>query len=102
MPVRRKQFSLSERDFVFKRDHYRCCKCNRNLRWLPELRVLDHKLPLSKGGPDTIENIQLLCKECDGKKKDIILPEVQEEYIERRLEQLIKEREKSIDRFLKR
>lgn len=41
----------------------RCAACDR----LGDL-VADHVIPLSKGGPNSIENIQPLCQPCNNKK----------------------------------
>ena len=98
---RRKQFTQSEREEIYRRDHYRCCKCNKNLINHPELRVIDHILPLSKGGSNEKENLQLLCDECDKKKKDTIPVECQDQYIKIRLEQLTRDQEKRKKRFFK-
>ena len=33
--------------------------------------TVDHKIPLSLGGPDKIENLQCLCKRCNGYKGNL-------------------------------
>lgn len=49
---------------------YRCLKCNRHE---PEIKLTgDHVVPLSKGGSNTIDNIQPLCIQCNSGKKDKI------------------------------
>lgn len=48
---------------VFARDGAACVKCG-NLENL----ALDHVLPFSKGGPDTIENLRVLCRSCNSRK----------------------------------
>lgn len=98
---RRKQLTQTEREAILKRDHYRCCKCNKNLKDLPDERVIDHIIPWSKGGSDKEENLRLLCHKCDCEKRDTIIPEVQQEYIKIRLQQLEEEAEKRKKRFFK-
>lgn len=52
---------------VYMRDKGRCVKCssNKNLEY-------DHNLPVSKGGANSINNIQLLCLVCNRKKSNKI------------------------------
>ncbi len=53
------------RDAVFKRDGKVCksCKAIENLS-------LDHVIPVTKGGENSLENMQVLCKSCNSKKSD--------------------------------
>ena len=57
----RNQLMLS----VIDRDGYICqhCKINKNL-------TVDHIFPLSKGGTDDLDNLQLLCRPCNSRKCD--------------------------------
>lgn len=73
---KRKTFSKSEREYVFKRDNYTCQLCGKDLHELPRERILDHKIPLSQLGSNKMENIWLLCNDCDKNKKSDILPEL--------------------------
>ena len=52
---------------VWRRDNGKCAKCGSrvNLEY-------DHIIPVSKGGSNTVRNIELLCEECNRKKKDKI------------------------------
>ncbi len=46
-----------------ERDNYQCQKCNsRN-----DL-TLDHIQPYSKGGPESYENLRVLCRSCNSKR----------------------------------
>ena len=52
---------------VWRRDQGKCAKCGsrKNLEY-------DHIIPISKGGSNTVRNIELLCEECNRRKKDKI------------------------------
>ncbi len=50
---------------IFERDGHRCVACGS----LDNL-TLDHIVPISKGGSDTEDNLQTLCKSCNSRKKD--------------------------------
>lgn len=51
---------------VFQRDNGRCVQCG----YSGEYIEYDHKIPRSKGGPNTVQNIQLLCRKCNLAKGD--------------------------------
>lgn len=48
------------KDAVRERDQNRCTNCG-DTSYLE----FDHKTPYSKGAPNTIENLQLLCRKCN-------------------------------------
>jgi 5-methylcytosine-specific restriction endonuclease McrA len=50
---------------VFERDGGRCVECGSNF----DLQY-DHLLPVAHGGATTIENLQLLCADCNRRKSD--------------------------------
>lgn len=50
---------------VFERDGGRCVECNSNF----DLQY-DHVLPVALGGATTVENLQLLCADCNRRKSD--------------------------------
>lgn len=51
------------RDLVFERDEYRCVLCGAT-----EDLALDHIHPWSRGGPDSEENLRVLCRSCNSSK----------------------------------
>lgn len=57
-----------------------CYYCGRKVS--PEELTMDHKIPLSRGGLSTRENIVPACKECNAKKK-YLSPWEWEEYLKR-------------------
>jgi 5-methylcytosine-specific restriction endonuclease McrA len=50
---------------VFERDGGRCVECGSNF----DLQY-DHLLPVALGGATTLENLQLLCADCNRRKSD--------------------------------
>ncbi len=53
---------------VWRRDNGKCVRCgsNKNLEY-------DHIIPFSKGGSNTVRNIQLLCEFCNRSKNNKII-----------------------------
>ena len=56
---------------VFKRDNYTCVECGARKSDGATLHV-DHKIPVSKGGTDELDNLQTLCSDCNLNKSDVI------------------------------
>jgi hypothetical protein len=57
---------LSIRIKVLSRDNFRCVFCGRSPATEAGIRLhIDHVLPFSKGGTNTLENLQTLCEECN-------------------------------------
>lgn len=52
---------------VYERDGGRCVECSSGF----DLQY-DHILPVSRGGATTLENLQLLCAECNRRKSDFL------------------------------
>lgn len=52
-------------DKVFKRDNNRCQRCNSK-----ENLEVDHIVPILKGGDNSLENLQILCKNCNKLKSN--------------------------------
>jgi 5-methylcytosine-specific restriction endonuclease McrA len=85
---KRKQLSKDLRKKIFERDNYECQLCYTNLIDKKDLRVIDHKIPLSKGGSNSISNLWLLCNDCDKRKKNKLFPELMKQYIKGKLNYL--------------
>jgi len=61
---------------VFERDRWHCQICgkptpkkNRGTRY-PNAPELDHRIPISKGGPHLYSNVQCACRRCNGLKSN--------------------------------
>ncbi len=61
-----KALPLRKRFFIFKRDNFTCQICGRSGVRLE----VDHIVPSSKGGSDSLDNLQTLCFECNRGKRD--------------------------------
>lgn len=86
--TKRVKFPKEFRKKIFERDNYECQRCFKNLIHLPEERVIDHKIPLSKGGSNAVANLWLLCNECDKRKNNNIEDDLMKEYISGKLSSL--------------
>jgi 5-methylcytosine-specific restriction endonuclease McrA len=52
---------------VYERDGGRCVECDSTF----DLQY-DHVLPVALGGATTVENLQLLCADCNRQKSDTL------------------------------
>lgn len=52
---------------VFERDGYICSYCQIDVSNDPQC---DHVVPLSRGGPSTLENLTTACRPCNTRKRD--------------------------------
>ena len=58
---------------VMDRDNFMCVKCKDTRQTKPELKFhIDHIIPWSLGGKTELENLRLLCSECNLKKNNKI------------------------------
>lgn len=55
----------ARRNRIFARDNWECKICGTDKKL-----ELDHIIPISKGGEDSEDNLQVLCKSCNCRKKD--------------------------------
>jgi hypothetical protein len=61
---------------VFERDRFSCVACGRSRAKGDDIKLhADHKVPWSKGGPTTVENLQTLCEDCNLGKGDLLARE---------------------------
>ncbi len=62
------------RDIIKERDNFKCCFCSLGISDEPNLLLeIDHRIPLSKGGLTTYNNLQTLCWKCNRTKGAKIL-----------------------------
>jgi hypothetical protein len=64
--------NLRLRWLVYKRDNFRCVSCGRSPAKDANVELhVDHVIPWSKGGETILENLQLLCTDCNLGKSNI-------------------------------
>lgn len=65
---KREPIGLSKRYQVLKRDGFQCVICGASGK---DARLeIDHKIPISEGGSDGMDNLQTLCFNCNRGKRD--------------------------------
>jgi 5-methylcytosine-specific restriction endonuclease McrA len=62
------EFPADVKEQIFKRDNYKCIVCGRGREDGVKIHA-DHKIPIEKGGTNTIDNGQTLCSEHNFLKK---------------------------------
>jgi 5-methylcytosine-specific restriction endonuclease McrA len=58
--------------YVFERDRYQCQSCSKTK--LETQLIIDHIIPLARGGQNDISNLQTLCISCNQQKKHHLDP----------------------------
>ena len=66
--ARRERILDEVRAFVWERDQGRCVRCGAE----DELQF-DHVIPVAKGDGNAIDNVQVLCADCNPQKSDSIV-----------------------------
>ena len=66
-PPVRKNIPYSVRMYIKQLYNHRCTNCGNN-----ENLEIDHIIPISRGGTDDLQNLTLLCKDCNLKKSNLI------------------------------
>jgi hypothetical protein len=95
---KRKTIPQSIRFEVFKRDLFTCQYCGKKA---PEaILEIDHIVPISKGGDNSIENLVSACRECNGGKSDKKLSELSEVEKSRRQIEDLQEKRNMTDMIL--
>ena len=67
---KRKGIPKQIKDYVMKRDQFKCRRCGIEKGPYVSLQI-DHIQPHAKGGSDLPENLQVLCANCNFTKKDL-------------------------------
>ncbi|MDR1984631.1 MAG: HNH endonuclease [Prevotellaceae bacterium] len=62
-------FTPAQKKTILKRDGYKCVRCGKTKKDGVELQI-DHIIAKDRGGKATIENGEVLCSQCNFKKKN--------------------------------
>ncbi|MCM8801266.1 MAG: HNH endonuclease [Candidatus Omnitrophica bacterium] len=93
-------FSKEIKEQALRRDNYRCVWCGRGEEDNVELCV-DHRVPLDRGGTNTLNNAQTLCMQCNLIKKNYSQTEAGKRFVIKMYEQAIAKNDKRIVEFCK-
>lgn len=58
------------RETLWKRQNGKCANCGIDIKL--EEATLDHIIPRSKGGGNSLKNLEVLCQPCNYEKRDLV------------------------------
>jgi hypothetical protein len=94
------EFPEHIKEEIFKRDGYKCVVCGRGREDGVEIHA-DHKVPLDKGGTNTIDNEQTLCSEHNFLKKNYSQTEFGKRFLIKLYEDAIQKNDERMVKFCK-
>jgi 5-methylcytosine-specific restriction endonuclease McrA len=94
------EFPPDIKEEIFKRDGYKCVVCGKGYEDGVELHA-DHKVPLDKGGTNTIDNGQTLCSEHNFLKKNYSQTEFGKRFLIRLYKDAVEKNDKRMVEFCK-
>lgn len=69
----RRFFTTKEKEFILSKSNNCCCRCGKGLSLFDKEYTVEHVIPLSKGGTNSISNLVALCMSCNMKKDNSII-----------------------------
>lgn len=94
------EFPPEIKEEIFKRDGYKCIVCGRGREDGVEIHA-DHKIPLDKGGTNTVENGQTLCSEHNFLKKNYSQTEFGKRFLIKLYEEAVEKNDQRMINFCK-
>ncbi len=91
-------FPPDVKEKIFQRDRHRCVICGLGIKDGVEITA-DHKIPLDKGGTNTLENGQTLCTQHNLMKKNYSQTEAGKRYFIKIYEEALKKGDKTMIEF---
>ena len=70
----RRKFTLDEKRIIYAKYNGKCAICGQPVKF--KKMTVDHKVPLSKGGTNAMENLQLACHCCNLMKTNFSMDEL--------------------------
>lgn len=94
------EFPPEVKEEIFKRDGYRCVVCGRGREDGVEIHA-DHKIPIDKGGTNTVDNGQTLCSEHNLLKKTYSQTEFGKRFLIKLYKDAVKKGDEKMIKFCK-
>lgn len=91
-------FPPDVKEAIFRRDGYKCVVCGRGRKDGMEIQA-DHKIPIDKGGTNTLSNGQTLCSEHNFLKKNYSQTEFGKRFLIKLYKDAVKKKDKSMIKF---